>query len=138
MKLLKSTIWFSTLLLLVFASCNKEPGVGGTSAITGQVWILDFDYNPVLGVWEKSKEYAAPDTRVFIVYGTDSLASDVTRTNLDGYYRFNWLYPGDYTVYAYSEDTTFSILSGLLTSELSVEITGRRQNVTADTLIIID
>ncbi|MBK7239809.1 MAG: hypothetical protein IPI00_06460 [Flavobacteriales bacterium] len=43
------------------------------------------------------------EQRVYIRYGDETFASDDTRTEPDGTYRFPWLRKGSYTVYTYSE-----------------------------------
>ena len=89
------------LMLCIFASgCTKEPGVGGTATLAGKVYA--FDYNAEMT--NLRTEYYAPDEDVFIIYGDDSIFSDRTRTSFDGSYRFEYLRPGKYTVFAYSKN----------------------------------
>ena len=44
----------------------------------------------------------AAKTDVFIIYGDEAFYGDDTETNPNGFYQFNYLTPGDYTVFAYS------------------------------------
>jgi hypothetical protein len=34
---------FFTLIVFGLVSCEKDPGSGGTSSITGKIWILDYN-----------------------------------------------------------------------------------------------
>ena len=88
------------LLTICLTSCIKEPGEGGTGTIVGKVYA--YDYNAELTVYRT--QYYAPDEDVYIIYGNDSIFSDRTRTNFDGTYRFEYLRPGTYTIFAYSKD----------------------------------
>ncbi len=44
----------------------------------------------------------AAKTDVFIIYGDEAYFGDDTETNAQGMYQFEYLRPGDYTVFAYS------------------------------------
>ena len=87
------------LLLGVCSSCNNKEGEGGTGTVQGYVKLVhhpDDDYQ--LGV----DTLCAAKTDVFIVYGDREFYGDDVETNPDGFYQFNYLTPGDYTVFAYS------------------------------------
>ena len=84
---------------LAFSSCNKGPGEGGTGTIQGFVKLVhhpddDFTLTPDTMV--------AAKTDVFIVYGDEAYFGDDTETGSDGMYQFEYLLPGQYTIYAYS------------------------------------
>ena len=100
----KAHLFFSVSVLLL-ASCNKEPGVGGLATISGKVYVYD-----VNGTFTDTlSEYYAMDERVYIIYGTDDSTYDEDfRTSLDGSFEFNYLTPGSYTLYAYSDTTNAS------------------------------
>ena len=86
-----------TLSLLV--SCNKGPGEGGTGTVQGFVKLVhhpDNDYTLTPDTMVAAK------TDVFIVYGDAAYFGDDTETGSDGLYQFEYLLPGEYTVYAYS------------------------------------
>lgn len=89
------------LLLLGGSACEKFEGEGGSCTLVGKVYIQNYN-----GAGQLVDEYYAPDERVFIIYGEDSIYSDEMRTNYDGSFRFKYLYKGDYRVYAYSECDT--------------------------------
>jgi len=88
------------ILALGAGSCLKGPGEGGTSTIIGKVYA--YDYN--LEMTNLRATYYAPNERVYLVYGEDSIFSDDTRTSYDGSYRFDYLRPGTYKVFAYSKN----------------------------------
>ncbi|MBR1514036.1 MAG: hypothetical protein IJ622_07085 [Bacteroidales bacterium] len=96
-KITKFFLAFLALSLLV--SCNKNEGKGGTGTIQGLVKLVhhpDDDFNL------PSDTMAAAKTDVFLVYGDDAYFGDDVETGADGMYQFEYLTPGDYTVYAYS------------------------------------
>ena len=136
----KIKLYFVLAALFAFTACKKEPGEGGTSTITGRVKTLDYDYNLVSGdwTWVKTREYYAPDERVYIIYGDDTIHSDDTRTNPDGYYKFEWLRKGKYTIFAYSDDTTGTVVSGQSPVKATVEIKENKEEIPAPEIVIIN
>ncbi|MCQ2321072.1 MAG: hypothetical protein MJZ91_07055 [Bacteroidales bacterium] len=98
MKYLK---FFIVVMVSVFAltACNKGEGEGGTGAVQGLVKLVqhpDDDLNL------NTDTVPAAKTDVFIVYGDDSFYGDDVETGPDGLYRFEYLRPGNYTLFAYS------------------------------------
>lgn len=92
-------LFVALLLLAQMPSCNNKEGEGGTGTVQGYVRLVhhpDDDYN--LNV----DTMAAAKTDVFIIYGDEAFYGDDTETNPDGLYQFEYLTPGDYTVFAYS------------------------------------
>lgn len=84
---------------LAFSSCNNKEGEGGTGTVKGYVKLVhhpDDDYQLNADTLNAAK------TDVFIVYGDEEFYGDDTETNPDGLYQFDYLTPGDYTVFAYS------------------------------------
>ena len=84
---------------MLFVSCNKGPGVGGTGTLQGYVKLVhhpddDFTLTP--------DTLVAAKTDVFIVYGDEGYFGDDVETGPDGMYQFEYLLPGRYTVYSYS------------------------------------
>ena len=91
------------LVLLVMAmllpGCNKGPGEGGTGTVQGFVKLVhhpDDDYTLTPDTMVAAK------TDVFIIYGDEAYFGDDVETNAEGMYQFEYLRPGDYTVFAYS------------------------------------
>jgi hypothetical protein len=117
---------FLLILVTVFTGCKKAEGEGGSSVIYGKVYA--FDYN---GAGVLQGEYYLADEDVFIVYGEgDNYYDDSYKTSFDGSFRFQYLRPGTYTVFVYSDCD--SCPSG--TEELSqtVEISGNNEDVVLD------
>jgi len=130
---MKKSIFITLLLFIIlFVSCSKEAGDGGNSTIYGK--IIARDYNAEFTILKGI--YNAPDEDVFIIYGNDRSFSDRIRTNYNGVYEFKYLRPGDYTIYAYSKDSTLSLPSGIITVIRKVEITDKKQTVEATDMII--
>ncbi|MDR1544769.1 MAG: hypothetical protein LBS50_10280 [Prevotellaceae bacterium] len=106
MKTLKLPLC-KTLLATVFCiaaltSCNKEPGLGGTSSLEGVVYnIVHYDDNYSFA----TDTFTATKKDVYLIFGdkqSDYFGDDV-ETDLNGKYRFDYLRKGDYLIYAYSE-----------------------------------
>ena len=98
---MKKTIQLLLLLVAValLPACNKGAGKGGTGTIQGHLKLVhhpddDFTLTP--------DTMAAAKTDVFIVYGDENYFGDDIETGADGGYQFEYLLPGEYTVYAYS------------------------------------
>ena len=86
-------------LALILPSCNKGPGEGGTGTFQGYVKLVhhpDDDYTLT------PDTMAAAKTDVFIIYGNEVYFGNDVETGADGMYQFEYLRPGDYTVFAYS------------------------------------
>lgn len=87
------------VLALIMPSCNKGPGEGGTGTVQGFVKLVhhpDDDYTLT------SDTMAAAKTDVFIIYGDEAYFGNDVETGTNGMYQFEYLRPGDYTVFAYS------------------------------------
>ena len=128
---LKIVLLMVTLSILVL-SCQKNPGEGGNATIVGSVW--EKNYNSTYT--ELIAEYAAMDQNVYIVYGDNVGFDDKTETDYLGNYRFNYLRPGKYTIYVYSEDSSMQTVSGEIAILKEVEITGTDQILTVPQIII--
>lgn len=105
---MKYTIQILLVCTLLLTACSKEPGVGGNATITGKVFTKH--YNSTFTVLISS--YYDADAYVYIQYGDDINYSDRIKTNYDGEYAFEFLYPGEYTIYTYSIDSA-AIVNGL-------------------------
>ena len=121
------------ILLSLFAfSCSKDAGEGGNSTIFGK--IITYDYNAeftnLKGI------YPAADEDVFIIYGGDHSFSQRVRTSYEGIYEFKYLRPGDYTIYAYSKDSTLTLASGIYPVIKNVTIAKKQETVEVETMKI--
>ena len=92
---------FLALMIVCFAlsSCNNKEGEGGTGTVQGYVKLI---HHPDDNYQLEADTLDAAKTDVFIIYGDEAFYGDDTETNPDGFYQFNYLTPGDYTVFAYS------------------------------------
>ena len=125
------------LVILAFSvfviSCQKNPGEGGNATIVGTVW--EENYNSTFT--EFIGEYAAMDQDVYIVYGDNNVGfDDKTETDYLGNYRFNFLRPGKYTIYVYSEDSSMQSVNGEIAILKEVEITKSSQILVVPQIII--
>ncbi|MEN9346804.1 MAG: hypothetical protein RLZZ77_315 [Bacteroidota bacterium] len=125
---------FFLFSILLLASCKQEEGVGGNHTITGTVWVKNYNssFTQLLG------EYAGKDTYVYIVYGDHQGYDKRIKTDYKGQFTFEFLYPGDYTVYTYSLDSTLTDLSGFVPVVQSVTLEGRKGETTLEPLIIFE
>ena len=87
---------------LVLSSCENSEGRGGTGSISGTITehFFNDDYSALI------YERAAIDEEVFILYGDEYEAGDRTITGITGEFRFDFLYPGIYSIYFRSQDST--------------------------------
>jgi len=91
-------LFIALAAILIFAGCKKEEGEGGKGIITGRVFQKNMNGANV------QNEFYSPEVRVYIIYGSeDGVYHDDMRTDFEGRYKFEWLRPGTYTVYTYSE-----------------------------------
>ncbi len=112
--------------VLLFSGCEKPEGEGGTSTIQGKVYAFDYNGSGIL-----QDEFYAPDEDVFIIYGTeDNYHDDSYKTSFDGSFRFQYLRPGTYTVFVYSD--CISCPSGTEAVSQTVEITGNNEDIILD------
>ena len=99
---MRQALYFLFLPILFFTSCNKDEGLGGSSAIEGYIYnIFHNDDNFSFS----TETIPAVGEKVYIVYGDDSdgpIADKDVDTNKNGMYRFEYLRKGNYTVYALS------------------------------------
>ena len=99
---MRKTIFFLLVFVamtLLFPACNKGPGEGGSGTVRGYVKLVhhpDDDYTLTPDTMVAAK------TDVFIIYGDEQFFGDDVETNADGMYQFEYLLPGNYTVFSYS------------------------------------
>jgi hypothetical protein len=85
----------------------------------------------------KLDEYYGSDIDVFIIYGDDSIYNDDFKTSYDGSYRFEYLRPGNYRIFAYSEDTTGLTEGNTFPVFKNINIDEKDQIVTVDDIVIV-
>lgn len=86
--------------LLMLLGCDKEEGVGGKTKLMGKILVHDYKGGQLEEV------FYAPEERVYIIYGEGEYFNDDTKTNPDGTFIFEYLQPGFYKVFAYSDCDT--------------------------------
>jgi hypothetical protein len=120
------------LLLTVSFSCSKEAGEGGNSTIYGKMTTYNYnaEFTNLRGV------YPSADEDVYIIYGNDRSYSERVRTSYEGVYEFKYLRPGDYTIYAYSKDSTLTLVSEMVAVIRNVTITGNKETIEVEEMKI--
>ena len=100
-------IFFLSILILAFSSCDKDSGEGGTSVIQGQVYKIFTSQDPFSGEWDTAYFQLDAGKDVFIIYSDNegSVYDDNFETDYNGRYHFEYLRQGDYIVYTYADST---------------------------------
>ena len=97
---MKIYYFFPFFFLFILISCNKDEGFGGSSSIEGYVYnVTHYDNNYSF----TTDTFPAVNEDVFIEFGDDPSVGERKRTGREGYYRFDYLRKGDYTVYSLSD-----------------------------------
>jgi hypothetical protein len=128
------TILLGVLCTLLLISCKKEEGVGGDASINGQVWSYAVRVNGAFT--DTIADYPAEDTYVHIVYGDHTGFDKRIKTDYNGYFTFNYLYPGNYTLYVYSFDPLE--IDGQSAVIRQIEIKERKENVEVERIEILE
>ena len=106
---MKSNISYLIGILIIFCSCEKEAGEGGTSSIEGKITAnnigAEIFYNPLTSQNDTLPLYPVPDQDVYIIYGEGSIYDDSFETSWDGTYRFDYLRK-ELMVFTYSDCDT--------------------------------
>jgi len=118
---------FTAYLLL--PSCKKAEGLGGTSTITGKVYVKEYS-----SVGNLLAEYYGAEERVYIIYGNGTTYDNDMRTSYDGSYKFQYLNKGTYQVFCYSRCDTCASGNEAIIKE--VEITSNNSTVELEDIII--
>jgi len=116
------------ILFMVFSSCRKVEGPGGSVTIKGVV--IERNH-----VGTSIFEYPAADQDVYIIYGSEnSFYDDDVSTSYDGSFEFRYLQKGDYQIFAYQDNP--SVASG--TDEVMVQVNASENNqvIILDTIYI--
>jgi hypothetical protein len=81
-------------------------------------------------------EFPAVDEYVYLVFDDDISYADRIRTSPTGEFEFQYLYPGKYSVYAYSNDSTFVSPTKIAVTK-EIEITENKQIVDVGQITIL-
>jgi hypothetical protein len=89
-------------IMLLLVSCKKIEGEGGRASVTGKILVHERLW--VNGTCTDTVTYAGVDHDVFIIYGEENtMYNDKIKSSYDGSFKFSYLQPGTYTVFAYSK-----------------------------------
>lgn len=127
-----SIVLLVILVSTTLFSCSKEAGEGGNSTIYGK--IIAHNYNAEFTYLKGI--YPAADEDVYIIYGNDHSYSQRVRTSYEGIYEFKYLRPGDYTIYAYSKDSTLTMASEMYAVIKKVTIKKNQQTIEVEDMKI--
>ncbi len=117
-------------ILIISLGCEKEEGEGGTSSISGKIFVNDYDNQGNL-----TGSYYGADEDVYLIYGGSStLYDDKYETSYDGTYRFEYLTKGHYKIFAYSDCD--SCLSGTEVVIIEHEITENNKDYVLEDLVV--
>lgn len=116
------------ILLLVFSSCRKVEGPGGSVTIKGVVIERNHVGTSVF-------EYPAVDQDVYLIYGSENtFYDDDVKTSFDGSFEFRYLQKGDYQVFSYQDNPT--VASGTDAVLLELNASSNNEVVVLDTIYI--
>jgi hypothetical protein len=137
------TISAASFIVFLLCSCSKYEGTGGRSSISGKILINQRLY--VNGILTDSVSFSGAKEDVYIVYGSEpSGISDKVECSYDGTFKFDYLQPGTYTIFAYNElfntgpnasnndDDYYTNVAVKLTIEL-----GKKEDIDAGTITLI-
>jgi hypothetical protein len=94
----------ASMAVFALAACKKVEGEGGRSSISGKITVDHKLY--VNGLFQSTVSYDGAKEDVYIIYGDgteDVMYDDKIEASYDGSFKFEFLQPGTYTVFAYSE-----------------------------------
>lgn len=93
-------------------------------------------YNDDFSQLQSSEPLPAQDEDLFLIFGEDSVVGENTSTSYSGDFEFEYLWPGNYKLYYYSEDT-LPALSDKIDTKIVREITlAKNETATLNDLII--
>jgi len=101
---------YLTMLILftvsagIFFSCNQQEGIGGNSHIKGKLMVNYYNEDFSKLLYEQPEP--AKDENVFLIFGNEQVVGEDTKTSFTGDFEFEYLWPGKYTIYYYSDDST--------------------------------
>lgn len=123
-------LFFFCILFFTVQSCTVEEGEGGTSSVSGKVFVQDFNSTGFL-----EDEYYPGEWAVYIVYGDDEIYSDKFDTHFDGSFRFSSLYPGNYTIFTYSK--CFPCPGEFEVKSVDIQL-DRNEDLVLEDIVVID
>lgn len=127
MSFSKFTFVLFLFLGIILFSCEKPEGTGGRSSINGKLYAINC-YDTTI---DYSNDAALSGQRVYIIYGEDNVYSDNMQTGDDGTFEFDYLRPGNYTIFAYSTDS-----NGAEYAVKKDVVIGKNEDKTIDPIVV--
>jgi hypothetical protein len=123
-------------LTVAVTSCEKGPGEGGKSKITGKIWVENYNtLNHIYDTYELKSEYPGVDRDVYLIFGDDISYGMKATAGPDGRFDFDYLRPGDYTLYTESKDTNRFSVSGITSMVVKISL-GDKKTADAGTIVV--
>ena len=123
-----------------FMACEKEAGEGGTSVITGKVYVVDIWDNPHTPTpWDTSVRIQSyGEKEVYIIYSGDNsdVYDDSFDTHWNGEFRFEYLRKGEYTIFTYADFDTSGVYPGEYPVFQHITIDENHKTYTLDDFIL--
>lgn len=88
------------LCVLLNVACSQDEGIGGDSTLKGQLIERFYIEDSSVLLYEQE----CKDADVFILFGQDNTIGEKVETSFSGDFEFNYLWPGNYTIFYYSEN----------------------------------
>ena len=121
----KKFLIFLTIASISIFSCSKEEGEGGRASIKGQVFAKNYNAS----FTQLLTSYYVPEEDVYIIYGDNENYDDRIKTGPDGAFEFKNLRKGNYKIFVYTKDSTFTIASGVEAIYKDAEIKDKEEVV---------
>jgi hypothetical protein len=120
-------ILFTLACIPMFWSCSQDEGLGGSSSISGTIRerVYNEDYSILL------EERVPEDEDIYLLFGNKTTIGDKATSGVNGDFEFNYLWPGKYTLYYYSEDTLDT--KAKVAQSVQIDLKGK-QRLQLDTL----
>ena len=108
---MKKILLFITTILALTA-CEKSPGEGGTSKISGNVTYFTTTFNAQTSNMD-TIYYPKANKDIYIIYSDNEndIFDDNTETDWNGNFHFQYLRKGDYTIYTYVDSIVVNTIT---------------------------
>ena len=100
------------ITILALTACEKYPGEGGTSKISGNVTYFTTTFNAQTSNMD-TIYYPKASKDVYIIYSDNenNIFDDKTETDWNGNFHFQYLRKGDYTIYTYVDSIVVNTIT---------------------------
>ncbi|MFB6340347.1 hypothetical protein ACE1ET_01425 [Saccharicrinis sp. FJH62] len=88
--------------ITLLTACSQDEGFGGNSEIKGE--LMERVYNEDRSVLLSETPAKAED--IYIMFGNNTVVDDKVETSYTGDFKFSYLWPGEYTIFYLSDDTS--------------------------------